>query len=73
MTPTEGAHTSFPIYGVPLTHYQGFTSNNTRDLVALISEETDNHCLGSPHFGYLVDATRAKGAGERRRARTIRW
>jgi hypothetical protein len=63
MTPTEGAHTSFPIYGVPLTHYQGFTSNNTRDLVALISEETDNHCLGSPHFGYLVDATRAKGAG----------
>jgi hypothetical protein len=63
MTPTEGAHTSFPIYGVPLTHFQGFTSNTTRDLVALISEETDNHCQGSPHFGYIVDATRAKGAG----------
>src|SRR5262249_12505481 len=42
MTPTEGAHTSFPIFGVPLTHFQGFTSNTTRDLVALISEETDN-------------------------------
>ncbi len=63
MTPTEGAHTSFPVFGVPLTHYQGFTSNSTRDLVALISEETDNHCLGSPHFGYLVDATMTKGAG----------
>jgi len=63
MTPTEGAHTSFPIFGVPLKHYQGFTSNTTRDLVALISEEVDNHCLGSPHFGYLVDATRAVGAG----------
>lgn len=63
MTPTEGAHTSFPIFGVPLTHYQGFASNTTRDLVALISEETDNLCLGSPHFGYLVDATRAKGQG----------
>ena len=63
MTPTEGAHTSYPVFGVPLTHFQGFTSNTTRDLVALISEETDNHCLGSPHFGYLVDATRAKGAG----------
>jgi len=63
MTPTEGAHTSFPIFGVPLTHYQGFTSNTTRDLVALISEETDNHCQGSPHFGYLVDATRAVGKG----------
>jgi hypothetical protein len=63
MTPTEGAHTSFPIFNVPLKHYQGFTSNSTRDLVALISEETDNHCQGSPHFGYLVDATRTKGAG----------
>lgn len=58
MTPTEGAHTSFPIFGVPLKHFQGFTSGSTRDLVALISEETDNHCQGAPHFGYLVDATR---------------
>lgn len=63
MTPTEGAHTSFPIFGVPLTHYQGFTSNTTRDLVALISEETDNLCRGSPHFGYLVDATMTQGQG----------
>ena len=58
MTPTEGAHTSFPIFGVPLKHYQGFTDATTRDLVALISEEVDNHCQGAPHFGYLVDATR---------------
>lgn len=63
MTPTEGAHTSFPIFNVPLTHYQGFTSSSTRDLVALISEETDNHCQGAPHFGYLVDASRTVGAG----------
>jgi hypothetical protein len=58
MTPTEGAHTSFPIFNVPLKHFQGFTSGSTRDFVALISEETDNHCNGAPHFGYLVDATR---------------
>ncbi|HYQ98966.1 MAG TPA: hypothetical protein VET86_02910 [Casimicrobiaceae bacterium] len=63
MTPTEGAHTSFPMFGIPLQHYQGFASNTTRDLVALISEETDNKCTGSPHFGYLVDTTRAIGAG----------
>lgn len=62
MTPTEGGHTSFPMFNVPLTHYQGFESNTTRDLVALISEETDNACKGSPHFGYLVDTTRAVGA-----------
>jgi len=63
MTPTEGAHTSFPVFGVPLTHFQGFTSNTTRDIVALISEETDNLCHGSPHFGYLVDATMKPGKG----------
>jgi hypothetical protein len=63
MTPTEGAHTAFPIFGVPLAHYQGFASNAKRDLVALVSEETENHCQGSPHLAYLVDATRAKGKG----------
>jgi hypothetical protein len=61
MTPTEGAHTSFPIFGVSLTHHQGFSSNAKRDLVALVSEEVDNHCQGSPHLAYLVDTTRAKG------------
>ena len=63
MTPTEGAHTAFPMFGIPLQHYQGFASSTTRDLVALISEETDNHCSGAPHFGYLVDTTRTIGAG----------
>src|SRR5262249_32572290 len=66
MTPTEGAHSACPVWNIPLTHYQGFTSYNTRDYVQLISEETDNHCDGAPHFGYMVDATRdktGKGAG----------
>jgi len=61
MTKSEGGHTSWPVYSVPLKHYQGFTSNTTRDLVLLISEETDNKCTGSPHFGYVVDATRTVG------------
>lgn len=60
MTPTEGAHTSFPMFGIKLTHYQGFADYTTRDIVALISEETDNHCSGTPHFGYLVDTTMEK-------------
>jgi len=63
MTPTEGAHTAFPMFGIPLQRYQGFASSTTRDIVALISEETDNHCNGAPHFGYLVDTTRAIGKG----------
>lgn len=63
MTPTEGAHSTCPVFNVPLQHYQGFASSTTRDLVMLISEETDNHCSGAPHFGYVVDATRAVGQG----------
>jgi hypothetical protein len=66
MTPTEGGHSACPVWNVPLTHFQGFTSYTTRDYVQLISEETDNHCDGAPHFGYMVDVTRdttGKGAG----------
>jgi hypothetical protein len=66
MTPTEGAHSACPVYNTALTHFQGFTSYTTRDYIQLISEETDNHCDGAPHFGYMVDATRdttGKGAG----------
>jgi hypothetical protein len=66
MTPTEGAHSACPVYNTPLGGFQGFTSYTTRDYIQLISEETDNHCNGAPHFGYLVDATRdttGKGAG----------
>jgi hypothetical protein len=58
MTPTEGAHSACPVYNIPLAHYQGFASYKTRDYIQLISEETDLHCSGAPHFGYMVDATR---------------
>ncbi len=61
--PGEEINRIYIMFGIPLQHYQGFVSNTTRDLVALISEETDNHCNGSPHFGYLVDTTRAIGKG----------
>jgi hypothetical protein len=63
MTPTEGAHSTCPVYNVTLKHFKGFTSYTTRDYVQLISEETGNHCTGAPHFGYMVDATRSVGAG----------
>lgn len=69
MTPTEGAHSTCPVYNVKLQHYKGFENYTTRDYIQLISEEVDNHCSGAPHFGYLVDATRsigdaAKSSGE---------
>src|ERR1700759_754748 len=63
MSPNEGGHTSFPVYGVPLTHFSKFTNNTVRDLIAVTSEETDNQCTGSPHWGYLADATQAISQG----------
>jgi hypothetical protein len=63
MTPTEGGHSTCPIYNRPLAHFQSFTSSNTRDYIILVSEETDNKCTGAPHFAYMVDATRAAGQG----------
>ena len=63
MTPTEGAHSACPVYNIPLQHYQGFTSSNTRDYIQLVSEEIDSKCSGAPQFAYMVDATRAKGQG----------
>jgi hypothetical protein len=63
MTPTEGAHSTCPVYNTTLKHFKGFTSYTTRDYVQLISEETGNRCSGAPHFGYMVDATRSVGAG----------
>jgi hypothetical protein len=59
MTPSEGGHSACPVYNMPLQHFKGFTSYTVRDYVQLISEETGNLCTGAPHFGYMVDATRA--------------
>ena len=63
MSPNEGGHTSWPIYGIPLQDFQGFTSNTTRDILAITSEETGNKCAGSPHFTYLADITSTVAAG----------
>jgi hypothetical protein len=65
MSPDQGAHTTLPIYGVPIPGFQGHTVLKTRDLMIVASEQgRGEHCRPgpggnrpAPHFGFLLDIT----------------
>jgi hypothetical protein len=63
MSPDQGAHTTFPIFGVPIPEFQGHTALKKRDLLIVPSEASrGDHCApnadGSrpaPHLAFLLD------------------
>jgi len=57
MSPDQGGHTSFPIFGMTPGSYQNFTEFKTRDIVLLASEATANKCQEAPHWSFIVDVT----------------
>jgi hypothetical protein len=57
MSPDQGGHTTFPVFGIPQPWYNNFTSGNSRDVLVVTSEATANFCQESPHFGFLLDIT----------------
>jgi hypothetical protein len=65
MSPDNGAHTTMPLFGVPIPPYQQHTVMKTRDLVIITSEQgRGDHCAPgpngdrpAPHLAYLVDVT----------------
>jgi hypothetical protein len=60
MSPDQGGHSSYPVFGVPLPRFQDFITKDeptTRDLVLVASEATGNECLEAPHFAFLLDVT----------------
>lgn len=57
MSPDQGGHTSFPVFGLKPKSYQGFTEFRTRDIVLLASESTANRCNEAPHWSFVVDVT----------------
>jgi len=57
MSPDQGGHTSFPIFGVTPKSYQNFTEFKTRDIVLLASEATADLCQEAPHWSFIVDVT----------------
>jgi hypothetical protein len=57
MSPDQGGHTSFPVFGLKPKSYQGFTEFKTRDIVLLASESTADLCQEAPHWSFVVDVT----------------
>jgi hypothetical protein len=57
MSPDQGGHTSFPIFGLAPKSYQNFTEFKTRDIVLLSSEATADLCQEAPHWSFVVDVT----------------
>jgi hypothetical protein len=57
MSPDQGGHTSFPVFGVTPKSYQNFTEFKTRDIVLLASESTADKCAEAPHWSFVVDVT----------------
>lgn len=57
LSPDQGGHTSFPVFGMKPKSYEDFTEFLTRDIVVLASESTADNCLEAPHWSFLVDVT----------------
>jgi len=57
MSPDQGGHTSFPVFGLAPKSYQDFTAFKTRDIVLLASESTNDRCEEAPHWSFVVDVT----------------
>ena len=57
MSPDQGGHTSFPVFGMKPKSYQDFVSFQTRDIVLLASESTADKCDEPPHWSFIVDVT----------------
>jgi len=57
MSPDQGGHTSFPVFGMKPKSYEDFTEFLTRDIVLLASESTADQCREAPHWSFVVDVT----------------
>jgi hypothetical protein len=65
MTADQGAHTTYPVFDVPVPEFQGYSALVKRDLMIVSSESSrGDHCnpgpggdRPQPHMGFLVDIT----------------
>jgi len=63
MSPDQGAHTTLPVFGVPIPEFQGHTILRRRDLLIVPSESSrGDHCgpgpngdRAGPHLAFLLD------------------
>jgi hypothetical protein len=58
LSPLNGAHTTFPVLGVPVPSLGEFAAGGTRDILVVVNEATGNLCSGSHQMVYFMDITR---------------
>jgi hypothetical protein len=58
LSPLNGAHTTFPVLGVPVPDLGPFPNGATRDILVVVNEATGNSCSGSHQMVYFMDVTR---------------
>jgi hypothetical protein len=52
-----GGHTAKPVYGMKIPGLENFKENGTRDVMVVVSEETDEMCLGTNQAIFFMDIT----------------
>jgi hypothetical protein len=65
MSPDQGAHTTLPLFGVPIPEFQGHTALKKRDLLIVPSESSrgdrcapgPNGDRPAPHLAFVLDIT----------------
>jgi hypothetical protein len=57
MSPDQGGHTSWPVFGMKPASYASYTEFQTRDILVVASEATSNKCQEAPHWSFVVDIT----------------
>jgi len=57
LAPNYGAHTVFPVLGVPVADYRDNAEGSTRDFLIVPSESTRNECLESRDVVLILDIT----------------
>jgi hypothetical protein len=53
----HGGHTAKPVYGMRIPGLEDFGEHGTRDVMVLVSEETDEMCTGTNQAIFFVDIT----------------
>jgi len=57
MYPTMGAHTTFPVLGIPVQDFRMNSKGTVRDFLVTVNESTANECQEDRQMMFMVDIT----------------
>ena len=57
LSPFNGAHTTFPVLGIPVPKLGEFARGEIRDILVIVNESTANECNEAAQMAYFADIT----------------